>query len=78
MRVGILMSPKHNDGKVNPYNLCIPTQCDQIWQNSPLWQNFISLCQFFEGLLNIWQNCEPTLAAFYVIGQKFIVVKGQY
>ena len=46
-------------------------QCDQIWQK------FISLWQFFEGLFNIWQNFEPTLSTFYVIGQKFIVVKGQ-
>ena len=50
------------------------TRFGQILQ---LWRNFISLLQFFEGLLNIWQDCEPTLVTFYAIGQKFIVVKGQ-
>ena len=42
---------------------------------SPLWQKGKSI-EFFEGLFNIWQNCETILATFYAIGQKFIVVKG--
>ena len=30
-------------------------------ENSPLWQNISSLWQFFDGLISIWQYCEPTL-----------------
>ena len=42
----------------------------------PLWRNNKSLA-IFACLFNIWQNCEPTLANFYAIGEKFIVAKGQ-
>ena len=41
---------------------------------SPLWRNFLSLWQFFEGLFYIQQNCKPTLAN--AIGQKLIKPSG--
>ena len=50
------------------------TRFDKI---SPPLLNFISVLQGFEGIINIWQNCVPTLATFYAIGQKFIGAKGQ-
>ena len=40
-------------------------------------RNCLSLRQFFEGIFNIWQNCEHPFATFYAIGQTFIVVNGQ-
>ena len=35
-------------------------QCDQI--SPPLWHNFKTLSQYFEGLVSVGQNFEPTLA----------------
>ena len=37
---------------------------------------FYKSWQCFEGLFNIWQNCEPTLETFDANGQKFIVEFG--
>ena len=39
-------------------------QCDQIWRNIALWQNFQSLGQLYEWLFPIWENSGPTLANF--------------
>ena len=51
-------------------------QCDHIWRKFATLAIFLKSLAIFEGLFNIWQNCEPTLATFYAIGQKFIVAKG--
>ena len=58
-----------NDRLSNSFN-----QCDQVWRNFATLAKIKSLWPFFEGLFNIWKNCEPNLATFYAIGQKFIVV----
>ena len=42
----------------------------------PLWQHFINLYQMVQGLFNVWQIFEPTLANC-VFGPAFNVVKGQ-
>ena len=36
----------------------------RIGQISPLWQNFINLCQMVEGLFSVWQKFEPALAKY--------------
>ena len=42
-------------------------QCDQIWRNFATRTNIQYLWQIFEGLCNVWQNFEPTLANYYTI-----------
>ena len=51
---------KYKVGITDKYSFTdiIGIQCDQIWPKN------LSLGQFFEGLFNIGQNCEPTLATF--------------
>ena len=44
---------------------------------SPLWQQKVGLCQFLESLSSLWQNFEPNLVNFYVIGKIFIVINSQ-
>ena len=44
---------------------------------SPLWHNFKSLEQIFEGLFCIWQDFYPTLAKSHALGQVFIAADGQ-
>ena len=43
----------------------------------PIWYNFKSLGQKFEGLFSIWQNVDPTEAQCFTIGQFFIVADDQ-
>ena len=38
---------------------CSVTRFGEI---SPLWQNFMNLCQMVEGIFSVWQIFEPTLA----------------
>ena len=38
----------------------------RIYKISQLWWNFKNLCQFFQFLLGILQNFEPTLVIFYL------------
>ena len=57
--------------------LSFPTWSISCGQYDQIWRNFKSIWQVFQGLFNIWQNYEPTLKTFNVIGKKFIVVKGQ-
>ena len=65
-----------NNSKVSNPNIVL-TSVTRFSENSPLWQQKLSLWQFFEGLFTIAQNFKPTLAIFYAIGQIFIVVPKQ-
>ena len=38
------------------------TSANRFGEIPPLLQNFKTLRQFFEGLVSVWQNFEPTLA----------------
>ena len=53
------------------------SQCDQIWEISPLWPMEHNLRQTLYGLFSVWQHFEPTQAKLYVvIGPIFISVHG--
>ena len=52
-------------------------QCDHNWRFFTFWSKNSSPWQFFQWLLRIWQNFEPTLANFYAIGKIFNVANGQ-
>ena len=62
----------HSGGQTKSWIEISVTRFGEI---SPLWRNYV-FGNFFEGIFNIQQNCEPTLATFNAIGQKLIVVKG--
>ena len=51
--------------------------CPPVWpEMAPLWQNFMRLWRFFEGLFNIWQNCEPYFGNFLCYWAKVHCCKG--
>ena len=52
-------------------------QCDHIWRKFATLAIFLKSLAIFEGLFNIWQNCELTLATFYAFGQLLNVVNAQ-
>ena len=45
------------------------TSVTRIGENSPLWYRFINLWQFLTVLFSIWQNWEPTLVNFMLLGK---------
>ena len=53
------------------------TSVTRFGEISPLWQTFLSLWLFSDGLFSIWQTFKPTLAMWCAFGQFFIVVNGQ-
>ena len=51
------------------------TSVTRFGEISPLWQEKLSLWQYLEGLLSLWQNFEPTLVNVYASGAIFYCCK---
>ena len=56
--------------------LTLANNVTRFGEISPLWENFKSLCLFFEGLFCIGQSFETNWARFYDFGPVFFVVNG--